>query len=438
MNPHGGSRLVSRRCGRRLSRREFLGGAAAMGALIGCGRTAKQRGSSASRTIKVGFVSPRTGALAPFGDGTDFVISGIRSRLSAGVLVNNTSHPLLIIEKDSQSDPNRAAEVASSLIKSDNVDLMLAASTADTVNPVSDQCEINGVPCITTDCPWQAYYFGRGGKPESGFDWTYHFFWGLEDLMAAFTDMWTGITTNKVVGALWPNDSEGNAFSNPARGFPTGLQAKAFKLVDGGRFQPSSDDFSAQIQTFKSNNVEILTGVLPPPAFATFWNQAAQQGFRPKIATVAKALLFPAAVAALGERAQGLTTEVWWSPHHPFKSGLTGQSAAQFCEAYETATHRQWTQPMGFRHALFEVALDVLGRARDIDSPGAIRDAILATRYDSIVGHVAWDGTPVKNVTTTPLVGGQWVRGEKFTYDLAIVNNQTDPSIPIQRRLEPL
>ena len=57
---------------------------------------------------------------------------------------------------------------------------MLVAGTPDTVNPVADQCEINQVPCVSTDAPWQPYFFGRGGNPAKGFDWTYHFFWGVE------------------------------------------------------------------------------------------------------------------------------------------------------------------------------------------------------------------------------------------------------------------
>jgi branched-chain amino acid transport system substrate-binding protein len=373
--------------------------------------------------------------LAAFGEGTEFVISRVRARISNGITVNGQSHPVQIIERDSQSDPNRAAEVTASLIKSDRVDLVLAASTADTVNPVSDQCEINGVPCITTDCPWQAYYFGRGGKMDGGFEWTYHFFWGLEDLIAVYSNMWSSIPTNNVVGALWPNDAEGNSFSDPHIGFPSGLQARGFKIVDTGRFQPTTNDFSAQISAFKNAGAEIVTGVLPPPAFATFWSQAAQQNFRPKAVTVAKSLLFPAAVEALGERAKGLTTEVWWSPKHPFTSTLTGETAAQFCTAYEAATGKQWTQPIGFRHALLEMALDVLGRSTNLDSPGAIRDAIRATNYSSIVGHIAWEGNPVKNVARTPLVGGQWATGEKFKYDLLIVNNDTDRTILADRKM---
>ena len=400
-----------------------------------------------ARVIKIGFVGPRTGALAHFGEGNDFVLSEIRKRVSRGLIVNSMNHNVEIIEKDSESNSNRAAEIASGLIKSDRVDLILASSTGATVNPVSDVCEMNGAPCITTDAPWQSYFFGRGGTPEKGFEWTYHFFWGLEDLIAVFTNMWTALPTNKVVGALWPNDAEGIAYSDPGFGFPNALKAKNYRLVDPGRFESSTNDFSQQIAMFKDAKVEILTAVLPPPAFATFWHQAGQQGFKPKIATIAKAVLFPAAVEALGDRGADLTTEIWWSPNFPFKSGLTGQNSAELCASYEDETKKQWTQPIGFLHALFEVGLDVLKRTKDVDSAGAIRDAIRTTDYNSIVGHIAWKGKPVKNVAKTPLVGGQWVPGYKFTHwiagqkfknDLMIVNNASDASIETQWKLEPL
>src|SRR5207247_4316986 len=86
---------------------------------------------------------------------------------------------------------------------------------------------------------------------------------------------------------------------------------------DLGFFKPLLDDFSAQITAFKNAKVEIVTGVLIPPDFTTFWTQARQQGFRPKAVTVGKALLFPRSVEALGPTGDGLTTEVWWSPNHP-------------------------------------------------------------------------------------------------------------------------
>jgi branched-chain amino acid transport system substrate-binding protein len=44
----------------------------------------------------------------------------------------------------------------------------------------------------------------------------------------------------------------------------------------------------------------------------------------------------------------------------------------------------------------------------------------------------------VKNVTKTPLVGGQWRRKEDGTFDLVIVDNKTAPDIPAAGTMEAL
>jgi branched-chain amino acid transport system substrate-binding protein len=196
-----------------------------------------------------------------------------------------------------------------------------------------------------------------------------------------------------------------------------------------------NNDFSAQIAAFKKEGVEIITGVVIPPDAKTFLTQAKQQGFHPKVVTLGKALLFPTAIEALG--GDGLSTEVWWTPEHPFSSSLTKQSARQLADSYESTTKKQWTQCIGFVHALFEVAVDVLKRTKDLGNAGSIRDAIAATNIKTVVGEVKWGGAgPFKNVCRTPLVLGQWNKGTKHKYELAIVNNQASPSIPASGKLK--
>jgi branched-chain amino acid transport system substrate-binding protein len=421
-----------------VGRRRFLG-LSSLGAMAALGTSGWPGVARAQgRALKIGYVSPQTGPLAGFGEADSFVIAGVRQAVGKGLSIKGRAHPVEIVVRDSQSDPNRAAEVASRLILSDRVDLMLVASTPETTNPVSDQCEVNGTPAISSVCPWQPWFFGRGGKPETGFRSTYHFFWGLEDIIGVFVDMWNSLPTNKVVGALWPNDGDGNAWSDRQRGFPAALGAAGYRVVDPGRYPNLSDDFSAQIATFKNEKVEIVTGVPLPPDWTTFWKQAAQQGFRPKIATVGKALLFPRSVEALGDLGDGMSTEVWWTPSHPFKSSLTGASAAALAAAYTKETRKQWTQPLGFIHALFEVGLDALKRAANVDDRAAIIAAVKATSLDTIVGPISWARGPVPNVTKTPLVGGQWGKGKDFRFDVAIVSNRAAPSIPTAGALRPL
>src|SRR6266704_3572328 len=381
-----------------------------------------------SRVIKIGHVSPRTGPIAPFGEADPYILEQIQKLVEKGISNGGRTYPVQIISKDSQSSTSRASEVAAELILRDKVDLIVAASTPDTTNPVADQAEVNEIPCVTTDCPWQPYFFGRKGDPAKGFNWTYHFFWGLEDVIGAFLALWNSASTNKIVGGLFPNDADGNAWGDAERGLPKPLAAAGYRLIDPGRYQPVNNDFTSQISAFKTAGAEIVTGNMIPPDFATFWSQAAQLCFRPKIVTIGKALLFPSVINSLGARGNGLTTEIWWSPNHPFKSGLTGQSARELTDAYTRATQRPWTQPIGFKHALFEVAVDVLKRARNLGDPKSILDAVTATNYNSIVGPVRWAGGPVKNVSKTPLVSGQWQR-KGNAFDLVITQNETAKNI---------
>jgi branched-chain amino acid transport system substrate-binding protein len=383
----------------------------------------------------VGYVSPATGPLAGFAEADEYVLEGIRAAFANGIDNNGTAWGVEIITRDSQSNPNRAAEVASELILSEEVDILVGAATPDTTNPVADQAELNGTPCITTDCPWQPYFFGRGGDPATGFENTFHFFWGLEDVIANFLALWTREDVAPKVGGLFPNDADGNAWGDANLGFPKPLADAGFALTDPGRYQPLNNDFSSYIAAFKEAGCEIVTGVMIPPDFGTFWAQAGQQGFNPKIVTIGKALLFPSAVEGLGERGVGLSSEIWWSPNHPFVSSLNGTTAKALADGYTAATGRPWTQPIGFRHALFEVVANVIGRADDVEDPASLVAAIASTSLDTIVGKVDWSTGPVKNVSKTPLVAGQWQKvGDGL--DLVITANPQAPEIPIGGELQ--
>lgn len=413
-----------------LTRRRFTGGFTALAA------AGFVPHAFAADTLKIGYVSPQTGPLAPFGEADKWVIEQMKGAFKNGLTVGGRKYDVQIVLKDSQSNPNRAGEVANDLILKDKVALVLTAGTPETANPVSDACELNEVPCISSVVPWQPWFFGRKGDPAKGFNWTYHVFWGLEDVIANFTNGWKSVATNKKVGGLFPNDGDGNAWGDKELGFPKPLQQMGFSLTDPGRFQNGTQDFSAQIARFKAEAVEIVTGVVIPPDAKTFLTQARQQGFKPKVVTLGKALLFPGAIEALGELGEGLTTEVWWSPSHPFASSLTKQSARQLAEAYEAGTRKQWTQPIGFAHALFEVAANALARSKSLKNAD-VRDAIAGTNLQTVVGQVRWGGQgPFKNVSKTPLVLGQWVKGGKHRYELVIVNNEAFKQIPAGAQLK--
>jgi branched-chain amino acid transport system substrate-binding protein len=284
------------------------------------------------------------------------------------------------------------------------------------------------VPCISNDAPLEPYFFGRGGNPSTAFEWTYHFFFSGDELVHSLLPYWKRLGTGGVVGGLWPNDGDGIAQS---KGFPPVIEGGGFKVVDPGRFDMPASNYNPQIGGFKSGGCDIVSGVLPPPEFTTFWNNCAQQGYQPKSVYVGKALEFPATVEPMGTRSVGLTTEVWWSPTSPFSSSMTGQSSQQLADAYQAAANRQWSQPLGFRHSLFEVVFDVLKRSADPFDPAAVQKACRETDLETIVGKVNFMTGPLPNCSLTPLVIGQWSKGTKYPLDIVVVDNTLFPAIPV-------
>lgn len=388
-----------------------------------------------AETLRIGYISPLTGSHAEFSETDPFVLAKMKALLKGGLVIDGRKYDVQIIEKDSQSNTDRAGALAAQLIGKDKVDLLLIQDSLSSIT-AADQAELNGVPAISTMMPWQAWMFPRKGDPKVGFEWSFHFFWGIEDVIGAYKEIWSSVKTNQKVGGIYSADPGGEAFGSDEFGVPAALKQLGFGHVGTGKFQEGMSDFSPQIGKFKAEGVEIVTGHAHVPDFTTFWSQSAQQKFQPKVVTVAAALLFPSGLAAQGDRGDRLTTEVWWTPGFPYKSSLTGQSAKDLAAEYERATGRQWTQPLGYAHAIWEVGIEALKRAKNPRDKKAVRDALKTMKFDTIVGTINWADTPIKSVAKTAVLGGQWRSGKavgsRHKYELLITNNGAAPKIPVQ------
>jgi branched-chain amino acid transport system substrate-binding protein len=432
-----------------ISRRELLKrGAVGAGGLVVSGALADPIWArpitwDASNTITIGFVSPLTGPAGGFGEGDPYIISLAKKGFAKGLTVGGKKYAVNIVNKDSQSSPATAAQVANTLIHSNNVDLMLTTSTPEVVNPVADACEAAGVPCVGTVDPWESFYFGRGAKPggPDPFHYSFLFSFGTQQFADAYEDLWPQVKTNKVVGVMYPNDTDGNAFRSSL--IPL-LEKAGYKVFDPGGYQDGQTDFTSLITGYKKHNCEIFHCAPIPPDFTTLWKQAAQQGYTKmcKIAQLAKTGLFPSQIAASGKLGPYLASGAYWTPHFPYSSPLTGLSSKHIGDGYTAKTGRQWNQQLGASMSLFDVAQAVLEKSGNPKDKTAVANAMKTLSVMTPSGRLHWGvggkRNPVPNVVTTPIIGGQWVPSKgKFPLDFVLCEHSDDHNVPIQARLKP-
>ena len=423
-----------------LTRRGFIAStAAAAGALaIGSYGSAAR---AADGTIKVGFISPRTGPLGGFGEGDGYILDLARKAVAGGFKVGDKTYDVTIIDQDTQSDPARAGQLAKDLINNQGIDLMLTTSTPEVVNPVSDACEAAGVPCLATIVPWEAFYFGRGAKPgaPSPFKWTYCFSFGTGTFAKTYLAMWPSIETNKKIGVMYPNDADGNAIRGALAPL---LEKGGYTIVDPGPYEDGTTDYSAQIQKFKDEGVEIFNTFPIPPDFAAFWRQAAQQGLTKqiKIAQIAKTGLFPGDIEAVGDLGDKLATAAYWHWTFPYKSSLTGIDGEGLASGYESTAGKQRQQQLGASMALLDGGFAALAASATPNDKAAVAKALSTLKTTTMVGKLDFTSGPVANVSETPIIGAQWVKakdGSKYPFDLVIVDNSPDPNVPVAAKLLP-
>lgn len=411
------------------TRRGFIAGAAAGASALAAPSIVRASG----REIKVGYITALSGPRAEFGVSDPWMLEQVQNVVKDGLAIGGSNYSVEFVVRDNQSNVNRSASVGNELIQREDVDLLLVQDLDASV-ATGEMSDIAGVPSISTMGPWQAWMFGRGSNPEQGFPYSFTFFWGADDAMSTFVRIWDQLETNKIVGDFYFDNPAGQAFANPELGLPAFMSKGGYSRVEGGMFQLETQDFSAQVSRFKGGDAQIVTGFGFPPHWSTFWNQAAQMGFNPEAATFAAAFLFPSAIEALGDRGNGMSTEVWWTPKVPFSSSLTGQSASELANAWEDFSGSQWVQTLGYSHALFEAGIAALknsGAPKDRDT---VRDAIAALKMDTMVGPINFAGSPIKNVAVTQVAGGQWRKtsGGKHPFDLVITENTLAPSMDVE------
>jgi branched-chain amino acid transport system substrate-binding protein len=340
----------------------------------------------------------------------------------------------------------KAGTLAKQAIQQDNVDLLFASSTPETVNAVASQAETLGTPLICSNIPWESWYVNLGGNPQKPTlkpKWTVMYFLGAEHLALCFKPMWDRIGekygNNHKVAASFPNDADGNAFRAV---FPQVLGPMGYTLDLSTAYPDGLTNYTSMISQFKNHGDDFFTNVPLPPDFATMWTQSLQQGFKPKLATVAKVLLFPQDAYSMGSKVYNIATDSWWVPELPWTSSLTQQTCMDLANAYTGAGLGQPNANIS-NYTLFEIAYAALTQVNDPHNKQEVADALYQVKLpEAVAGPVDYTSTntktnPAPGVAITPPVGIQWQKGTKYALEAKVVDNTLQPNAKITGDLLP-
>lgn len=407
-----------------------------LGLLAGCGNRGNggtqnnQGGGTASKdTIKIGYVNPTTGTLSGNGEGAEWVIKQIETYVNdtkGGVTVDGSQAMIDVIMYDSTSDQSTASEMAQKLVEEDEVDLLVAIQTPETVIPVAAVAERYGVPCVAIQAPVNAV---AGAYEE--YESTYHAFWTIEKVYEQYKALWAqagyGPDSKAVVGLAFANDADGTAWHDV---FVELAAADGYQVVDPGQYPSGTTDFTNIVNAFKSANIDILAGTNIPPDFLNLFNEVIKQGVSVGCITMGKCCLLEGDVAALGDLAEGIMTEVWWAPTNPYTSNLTGVSCDDLGTAYASDNGRNMPQPAGYAYAALEIAVNAFEKAGSTNSE-AVLDALSQTDIQTIVGPIKYD-QKMGGLTygDTVISGGQWQKNADGNLELVIIDNTVYPEVP--------
>ena len=385
-----------------------------------------------SDEIVIGLVIPKTGPLAAFGHGSEemrqYAIDQINE--AGGIEIDGKMKTIRLVVRDSESDPTKASEAANNLIAlegDDRIDLMITSHTNDTTIPVAAACERAGIPCLSVDTPDDAW------AAEGPYTWCFHAGFNTENELNCFKDAWDLVDGNKKIGLMYANDAEGLELSGAIKDF---AESNGYEIVDPGSYVSGDTDFNAIIDKIKGEGCDIICGVMVTPDFATFYNQLKSSGYMPKVCTVAKATLFAADVEAVGPNGvgDGVVSEVWWTPNHPYSSSISEQTSQEIGDAWMEITGDSYAPATaGYDYANMEIVFDVLKRAGTTSAADIIA-AAAKTDFDSVIGHISYNED---HVSIQPLITGQWCYENGGWVQKIIVNTQV-PDCPVSGELKPL
>jgi branched-chain amino acid transport system substrate-binding protein len=370
-------------------REYFISGALALCfSLAGCGGAKR-----APAHIRIGVITSLTGPEAKFGlaqkYGYQMALEEINSE--GGVL----GQPLELIYQDDTSRPEVAMAAVEELAEDPTIVAIIGAYSSSSTFPASAVANRYQIPMIVPSAI-------TDDITSQGYEWIFRICAPASSYARALLDFLAGEAHATSLALVYENTQFGSSVARAAleRARLSRIRIVAFEAYDQG-----GTDFTPLLTRVKSSNPDAVLFVSYLADAMLLMRQSKEMDFNPKVFAAGGAgFSLPDFLKGAGEAAEYTISVTQWTPDARWPG--SSQWAARFRDRfnYEPSYHSVQA------YISLKVAADAIARAGSPNRP-RVRDAIRATRMDSIFGPISFDERGQNNhpVAITQVLGGRFV-----------------------------
>jgi branched-chain amino acid transport system substrate-binding protein len=373
------------------SRRQFMKGAAAVGALAASSRIHAQ-----GTPVRVGYAIARTGPWtggAQVSQEPNYLLWAEQQNAAGGLNVKGVKRPIELVSSDDRSDMETCVRTYEKLMGSDKVDLVLPPWGSNANFAIAPLANRFGYPFLAPTALSKRliemklpYFFLMLQQPAPMCN-------ALVDMLKA--------NGAKSAAVIYVDDLFG--LENYAA-LKVALQGSGISLVEEKSYPGGIKDLSPVLRSIKDKNPDAFIGFTYPPDTFLASRQSREIGFNPKFFYASVGTAFQAfrniLTPAGAEGVLGMGS--WNSKTSPGAKAYFEAHVKKFGAAKEPD---RWAS--GATWAALEILTAAVARV-GLDRK-AIRDYVASTEHNSIIGKIKFNGS--ENVATPGSVS-QWQNGE--------------------------
>lgn len=357
-------------------------------------------GAASMKVLKLGCAISYTGAKSRSGklyrDSYDMAVEKINE--NGGVKVGNENYELKIVYYDDKSDPTESSKLVEKLIAEDEVNFLLGPYSSGITIPDSLVAQRYRIPMIEGGGA-SGKIFSRGNKyifgtlPPAG-----QYFKSTLEMLETFNP------APKTIAILYSDDKFDVSV---AEGTKKLAEPMGFKVAVYEKYAEHATDFTSILTKIKAAKTDVVLVSGHTEESLNFTQQAKELNVCPKIISMTVGPSEADFRKSLGKDANYIYGVASWSTQMNF-DGYLFNNTQEFVKEFKAKFDYDPDYHNASGIADVAVFKDAVERAGTLD-PQKVRDAVAATKLDTIYGHVEFsENGQIKGTSVVlQILGGQ-------------------------------